>query len=215
MKTSQRFLAAASVAGFLLLGAGGVVVAGVVTDAPRAPDGYSGAAPDPGDRPESKPARDAVAAPRTALGVAILERPRTVADRLPEQILRGPLLSDRPAIAAQARRVTGRKAWIAPSADGVAVCLIAPGELACPPRSAIARQGAAFAFGKHVDTPYRVTAIAADSVTSATVIAHDGSEHRVAVVDNHIEYETRHRPRGVRWEGPAGPQELRLPDVRR
>lgn len=194
---------------------GGTAVYATVQTHSAASEGYAGKSPARGDRPETEPTGNPrIATFRDAL--PILARPRRPSDRVSRAVSVGPLLDGAPADLRAARRIRrsdATPAWIAPSSNGEAVCLIAPGELNCPPASEIARRGVAVATFWHAEGPIRVTGIASASVESVEVVTAEGATVEVPVVDGSFLYETWRAAREVRWVGPDGPEEQRLPRI--
>jgi hypothetical protein len=140
--------------------------------------------------------------------LSILERSPRPDDAVPASLAEGPLLSDGVANLGGARRAPdfARPTWIAPSADGEAVCVVSAGALACPSTTAIRERGAAVGLFKSVDTPWRVLGLAADGVSAVTVVRADGSTTQVDVRANFFAYEDAAPPRELRWRGPKGEQ---------
>lgn len=210
MRRKQKLSIAAATAALLVAGLAAV---GVAAQLDR---GYVGAEPAPGDRAEDV-SLATLHATDVMDRIAILRRAPTVADRVPADIAQSPLFHDNPVALGAARRVEGtqRPAWVAPSTSGDAICFFAAGELNCPSAKGIAADGLAISAMWHVDTPVRVVGVASDAVQSITVVARDGSEQRVDVVDNYFELETEHMPTEARWEGPDGREVLRFPNIAR
>lgn len=145
----------------------------------------------------------------------VLQRPPERVDLPPAHIVESPLLEDEPARAEDARRVRAvEQAWIAPSTNREAVCVLGPGELACPSAEVIERDGAAVGFFKHHGTPWRVTGVATDEVTAVTVLRDDGSVSQVPVKHNYFEMESSAPPIELSWEGPNGRVVIPGPVVR-
>lgn len=211
MRRKKKLSIVAATAALLVAGLTAVGVAAQLDQ------GYVGTAPAPGDQAENVSLEAAVDATAVADRIAILRRAPTVADQVPDDIARSPLFLDNPVSLAAARRVGGveRAAWIAPSTSGDAICYFAAGELSCPPAKAIAADGVAVGAMWHVDTPVRIVGVASDAVRSITVVARDGSERRVDVVDSYLEFETEHMPSEARWNGPNGPETLSFPNIDR
>jgi hypothetical protein len=140
--------------------------------------------------------------------LSILARAPRSGDAVPTSLARGPLLSDGVADLGDARRVGAfaRPTWIAPSADGKAVCLVSAGALTCPGLTAIEERGAAVGLFKSVDTPWRVLGVAADGVPTVTVVRDDGRTVHLDVRANFFAFEDARPPRELRWRGPSGEQ---------
>jgi hypothetical protein len=176
--------------------------------------GYHGRTPAPGDVAETQFGASGgrrVGDARVRIGV--LSRSRREEDIVDRLIANGPLLDDSVADLSRSRRVRvgASHAWIAPSANGEAVCLIAPGELACPGASVIERDGADPGVFWHADGPIRVAGIAADVVTSVTVIYTDGARRAASVDNNAFVVADPRAPRQVAWTGPDGPERVTFP----
>jgi len=137
--------------------------------------------------------------------LSVLRRSVRTSDVAPTAIANGPLLEDHPAVVDQARRVRGmEQAWLAPSSNGEAICVIGAGELACPKSEPLVLRGAAVGIFKHADTPWRVTGVATDDVAEVSVRYGDGQAVTAPVTDNYFSVETATAPLEVSWIGPFG-----------
>jgi hypothetical protein len=105
-----------------------------------------------------------------------------------------------------------RRLFVAPSTDGNAVCVLAPGETNCPLADDLVSEGAAPAVFWHADGLVHVTGVATDSVDSVEVVYSDGTVQRLAASDNVLDAQLRERPSVIRWDGPNGREEIRAPD---
>jgi hypothetical protein len=127
--------------------------------------------------------------------------------RRQKAIAEGPLMTDGAARPENAQRVRGTtQAWIAPSSNGEAVCVIGPGEFGCPGADVLERDGASVGFYKHADTPWRVTGVAVDSISSVTARFGDGTSATTTVANNYFALESPTAPVEVRLEGPERSQ---------
>jgi hypothetical protein len=194
----------------VLLSLGGAVYA--TSRDPRPAASYHGAVPAPGDQPETTAASGDMAVDAVRGSIHSLVQAQTSEDAVEAGIAGSPILRDHAVALGSARRVRS-STWMAESSSGRAVCLVAPGELSCPPASEIAARGASIAEFWHADTPVRVTGIALDSVKVVTVVTNDGSAVTIPVAANSFIYESEQAPRAVSWTGPHGAEEQTLADI--
>jgi hypothetical protein len=125
----------------VLLSFGGVVFAtSGGAGAARPSASYHGAAPAAGDQPEATAPSGDMAVDELRGSMESLTRARTSADAVESRIGGSPILRDNVVALDTARRVRAGT-WIAASSSGDAVCLVASGELSCPPASEIAARG--------------------------------------------------------------------------
>jgi hypothetical protein len=204
--------AAVTAAGLLLSLGGAVHATSGGAGAARPTASYHGAVPAAGDQPEATARSGDMPVDVVRGSIHSLTQARTSADAVESGIAGSPILRDDAVDLNSARRVRA-STWIAASSSGDAVCLVAPGELSCPPASEIAARGVSVAEFWHADTPVRVTGIALDSVKAVTVVTNDGSAVTIPVVANSFAYESERAPQAVRWTGPRGSEEQALTEI--
>jgi hypothetical protein len=139
--------------------------------------------------------------------------PARGADAVPQRIRRQPLFADAPVDLAAARLVRANSsspAWIAPSSDGRAVCMIRAGAVACSPLEVLRDKGVAPAVNGRRGQPVSIAGIAVDGIRSVVLIEHDGTRTTVPVADNFFDVQTDAWPRALTWIGPAGSELLEL-----
>ncbi|HST41739.1 MAG TPA: hypothetical protein VLK58_19625 [Conexibacter sp.] len=144
-----------------------------------------------------------------------LAEPRdAVADAVPARIRRQPLFADAIVDLGAAREVAAageEPAWIAPTADGTAVCAVRSGALACPSVARLTVTGLSPGILGRVGEPFHVWGIAGDDTSSIVLIEADGTRVPVSVTDNFFDVETDDWPRGLTWIGPSGPESFTYP----
>lgn len=171
------------------------------------------------------PAAPEMAAPRDASSrnwravarerLHVLRQPRSVtADAVAPAIAGQPTVADGDIDLTAARRVKaadGEAAWIAPSADGDAICGVRAGAVACPATALLEVTGLSPAINGRLGEPYHVWGIAGDDVSSLVLIEGDGTRVSVTVTDNFFDVETDDWPRSLTWTGPNGPESFTYP----
>jgi hypothetical protein len=147
--------------------------------------------------------------------VGVLREPQDPArDAVPARVRAQPLLSGGVVDLAAAKKVRsgdGEAAWIAPSADGSALCAVRSGALACPPLSLLTVTGMAPGIIGRAGEPFHVWGIAGDDVSSVVLIEADGTRVPIRVVDNFFDVATDDWPRSLTWTGPSGPESFGFP----
>ncbi|MDW5597851.1 hypothetical protein VSS74_26090 [Conexibacter stalactiti] len=144
----------------------------------------------------------------------VLEEPReAAADAVPASIRSQPLFADGAVELAAAREVApgAERAWIAPSADGTAVCAFRTGAVACPSVARLTVTGLAPGVNGRYGEPFHVWGIAGDDTSSIVLIEADGTRVAVTVTDNFFDVETDDWPRGMTWTGPEGAESFEFP----
>jgi hypothetical protein len=204
-----------------VLASGGSLAIAVFADAsdstppPQRPAGsYVGEAPAPADQPESMPVGSGMTVGQIVGEIGAIRRSRALSDDVTAAVRAMEPIQASGADFGAARRVSRASEppmWIAPSKNGEAVCLFGQGEAACPLAKGVKQQGLSVALFKHVDTPWRVTGIAADSISAVTIVKSDGSTVDVPVTNNTFLFEDSQPPRDVRWVGPNGPMSESFP----
>jgi hypothetical protein len=213
MKSWNRAITVATVvASSIAIAAVGGAVADSSDDGPQRSDVATG--PVTGDIPETVASGAEVRVADVRNEVSVLRSAARESAAIPDVIAEGPLMTDDAVAEEQARRVRGtEQAWIAPSANGEAVCVVGQGELACHTAEALGGRGAAVGFFKHAHTPWRTTGVATDDVTSVTVVLPDGQEVTTSVQLNYFSIESDAVPVEVRWDGASGPEVESGPDL--
>lgn len=159
---------------------------------------------------------EADADPRTVAlqQLAVLRRPRAGgADAVPTRVRRQPLFRDgivEFSAARAVRTMDGARAWMAPSSDGKAVCVLRAGAVACPPVEVLTSEGLTPAINARRGEPVRVWGIATDGVSSIMLTERSGRRSAVPFADNFFDVELDAWPHALSWIGPRGPRSLNL-----
>lgn len=144
----------------------------------------------------------------------VLDEPRdATADAVPAGVRSQPLFADGVVDVGAAREVApgAERAWIAPSADGTAVCAFRAGGLACPSVARLTVTGLAPGILGRIGEPFHVWGIAGDDTSSIVLIEADGTRVAVTATDNFFDVETDDWPRGLTWTGPNGAESFEFP----
>jgi len=174
-----------------------------------------------GDSPHAAQSAEPAAERSAAAGraaaaaeVALLRRPRAARDALPTDVLAGPLLADGALDLATARRApTGRRAYVASSADGQEVCAVIDGGLGCTAVSALLDEGTSPSVIWHDPTEYVVFGVAADGVTDVELVDLDDRAQPVTVTDGFYAVESDTWPQRLTWTGPSGSASFDFPEL--
>lgn len=147
--------------------------------------------------------------PSSAIDLAILQRPP---DRHALSLLRNVAIYRDGALDLRAaRRIGGiAPAWIAPRADGTAVCRLTLSFVACTPWDEIERRGASVNVDWHADSGFIVSGIADDATLTIRIITYDRRRLEIPVMSNSYSVELARPPRKVLWHGPSGREHFRF-----
>lgn len=158
------------------------------------------------------------AASGAVVRVAALDRPaRGEHDAIPEEIANQEIMRGQLDLATAhlVRAGEGEPVWLARSADGRSVCVVAAGTLNCTYAQELADSGFAPALSWQLNEPVHVSGIASDAVDHVEVTLRNGAVERVEVMDNVLSLELFALPRAISWVGPDGRKKLDYSNLRR
>ncbi len=96
---------------------------------------------------------------------------------------------------------------VAPTSDGSGVCVAGPGRMTCDNADDLSATGATVAVTWNADG-VKLIGLVTDAVDGVTVVYADGRTETIAAQDNILDAALSARPTIVRWQGPAGTQQL-------